>query len=64
MIDMKPKVWIWTAVLAFLGYSIAGKRAIASGRSELIGLLAGAVLGLLIGWALQRYDDRRKHRNP
>jgi hypothetical protein len=22
---MKPKVWIWTAVLAFLGYSIAGK---------------------------------------
>jgi hypothetical protein len=28
---MKPKVWIWPAVLAFLGYSIAGKRAIASG---------------------------------
>jgi NhaP-type Na+/H+ or K+/H+ antiporter len=51
-------------VLAFLGYSIAGKRAIESGRSELIGLLAGAVLGLLIGWALQRYDDRRKQRNP
>jgi NhaP-type Na+/H+ or K+/H+ antiporter len=29
----------------------------------LVGLLAGAVLGFLIGWTLQRYDEKRKHRS-
>jgi membrane protein DedA with SNARE-associated domain len=58
---MTRKVWIWTSVLAFLGYAVAGKGAIESGLSELVGLLAGAVLGLIIGLALQRYDNR-KHR--
>ena len=47
--------------MAFLGYAVAGKGAIESGLSELVGLLAGAVLGLIIGLALQRYDNR-KHR--
>jgi hypothetical protein len=63
-LNMKPKVWIWTAVLAFLGYSVAGKSAVESGRSEIMGMLAGAVLGFLIGWALQRYDESRKHGSP
>ena len=59
---MKPKVWIWTGVLAFLGYSIGGKSAIANVTNELIGLVAGGALAFVIGWALQRYDDRRKRR--
>jgi len=58
---MTRKVWIWTSVLAFLGYAIAGKGAIESGLRELVGLLAGAVVGLVIGLVIQRYDNR-KHR--
>jgi len=57
---MKPKVWIWTGVLAFLGYSIAAKTAIENISHELMGLFAGGGLGFLIGWGLQRYDERRE----
>jgi membrane protein DedA with SNARE-associated domain len=59
---MTRKVWIWISVLAFLGYAIAGKGAIENGLQELTGLVVGAVLGLLIGLALQRYDDHRRRR--
>jgi len=61
---MKPKVWIWTAVLSLLGYSIATKGAITNGWHELAGLLVGAALGFSIGWGLQLYDERHKRRNP
>jgi membrane protein DedA with SNARE-associated domain len=57
---MKPKVWIWTGVLAFLGYSIAAKTAIENTSHEVEGLVVGASLGFLIGWGLQRYDERRE----
>lgn len=57
---MKPKIWIWTVVLAFLGYSLGGKGAIENVTGELIGTFAGAALGLLIGWSLHRYDERRR----
>jgi membrane protein DedA with SNARE-associated domain len=60
--EMKLKVWIWTAVLAFLGYSIATKTAIGNMRNELIGLITGGALGLVIGWGLQTYDERRNRR--
>jgi membrane protein DedA with SNARE-associated domain len=62
--EMKLKVWIWTAVLAFLGYSIATKGAIENMRHELIGLIGGGALGLVIGWGLQLYDERRNRRGP
>jgi hypothetical protein len=54
---MKPKVWIWTVVLSFLGYSLAGKGAITNGWHEAIGLLLGAILGFSIGWAMQLHDE-------
>jgi NhaP-type Na+/H+ or K+/H+ antiporter len=63
-LEMKTKVWIWTGILAFLGYLVAGKSAIENARSEIIGLLAGAVLGFAMGWALQRHDEKRGARNP
>ena len=61
--EMKPKVWIWTAVLAFLGYSIASKGAIENARNEPIGLAMGAAPGFVIGWGLQSYDERRQRRS-
>lgn len=57
---MKPKVWIWTAVLAFLGYSIASKSAIENTRNEIVGLTMGAALGFVIGWGLQSYGEHRR----
>jgi membrane protein DedA with SNARE-associated domain len=60
---IKPKVWIWTAVLAFLGYSLGGKGAIEHPTKELLGAVAGGALGFSIGWGIQRYDERRK-RHP
>lgn len=57
---MKLKVWIWTGVLAFLGYSIGAKGAVENIADELIGAIGGGALGFLIGWGLQRYDKRRK----
>ncbi|HEU5399841.1 MAG TPA: hypothetical protein VFU86_00715 [Terriglobales bacterium] len=57
---MKPKVWIWTGVLAFLGYAIGGKSAIENITSESFGALIGGAVGFLIGWSLQHYDERRK----
>ena len=59
---MKLKVWIWTGVLAFLGYSVAAKAAIENMPNELIGLVAGGASGFVIGWGLQSYDERRKRR--
>jgi len=61
--EMKRKVWIWTLLLAFLGYSIATKGAIENMRNELIGLITGGALGLVIGWGLQLYDERRNRRS-
>ena len=64
---MRPKVWIWTGVLAFLGYSLGAKGAIEKLTDELIGFVAGGALGFVIGWGLQRYDERRKRlraKNP
>lgn len=60
---MKPKVWIWTAVLAFLGYSLGGKGAIEHPTKELLGAVAGGALGFSIGWGIQRYDERRKRHS-
>ena len=57
---MKPKVWIWTGVLAFLGYAIGGKSAIENMKSELFGVLIGAAVGFLVGLGLQYYDERRR----
>ena len=59
---MKLKIWIWTGVLAFLGYSIGAKGAIENNADELIGLIGGAALGFVIGWSLQRYDEKRKRQ--
>lgn len=53
---MTRKVWAWTSVMAFLGYAIAGKAAIENGLRELTGLVVGAVLGTVIGLALQRLE--------
>jgi len=61
---MKPKVWIWTAVLSLLAYSIATKGAITNGWHELAGLLVGAALGFSIGSGLKLYEERNKRRNP
>ncbi len=56
---MKAKVWIWTGVLAFLGYSIGGKSAVEHMSDELVGAASGAALGFVIGWSLQKYDEKR-----
>ena len=52
---MKPKVWIWTAVLSLLGYSIATKGAITNGWHA---------LGFSLGSGLKLYEERNKRRNP
>lgn len=59
---MPKKVWIWTVVLAFLGYALEAKGAIESPMRELIGTCLGAALGFFIGWMLHRYDKRRLPR--
>ena len=60
---MKMKGWVWTCVLAFLGYAVSGKGAIENGVHELVGTIIGALLGFAIGWGLQWYDSQRAHRN-
>jgi hypothetical protein len=57
---MKLKVVIWTGVLAFLGYSIGAQGAIENVAGEFIGAISGALVGLLIGWGLQRYEERAR----
>jgi membrane protein DedA with SNARE-associated domain len=56
---MKWKVGLWTFVVAFVGYSLGANGAVENISHELIGTAAGGTLGFLIGYGLQRYDERR-----
>jgi|GraSoiStandDraft_46_1057282.scaffolds.fasta_scaffold420209_2 hypothetical protein len=60
---MKFKTWIWTAVLAFIGYAIETRGAVENLSLELTGAAVGGAIGLCIGIALQRYDKRRSKQN-
>jgi membrane protein DedA with SNARE-associated domain len=59
---LKPRIWIWTAGLAFVGYAIAGKSAIENVQAELIGVFVGAAIGFIIGWTIQRRVQKSTHR--
>jgi uncharacterized membrane protein len=59
---MKPRILIWTGILAFLGYSIGAEGAIENVVGEFIGAISGAIVGFLIGWSLQRYQNPQKSR--
>jgi hypothetical protein len=59
---MRARVLIWTIGLAFVGYSLAGRSAMAHPQAEVIGVVAGAVIGFAVGWGLQRlFEMGRKH---
>ena len=60
---MKAKTWIWTAVLAFIGYALEAKGAVENLLLELTGAAVGGAIGFCVGIALQRYDERRSKQN-
>lgn len=57
---LKPRVWIWTAAVAFVGYALAGKSAIENVHAELIAVFGGAALGFMIGWIVQQHVERSR----
>lgn len=57
---LKPRVWIWTVALAFVGYAMAGKSTIGDVHAELIGVFGGAALGFIIGWIVQQHVERSR----
>lgn len=59
---MKPRVWIWTIGLAFVGYALAGRGAIENPVREIGGAALGGAVGFCVGWGLQRLLEMGRRR--
>jgi hypothetical protein len=51
---MKLRPYIWTLGLAYVGYVLSAKLPMARPTAEIVGTVAGGVVGFGVGWGLQR----------